>query len=235
MISILPIASVDIRRVPGTWPLPPALRASVPERWARLLAGNPHLWDGRILGVSSPIVGADKVLRGQAREDAFSTFLAWREEGFPEIGVHNLFGSALIASADGALLFGQMGDATANAGRIYPPGGSLEPRDVLADGRVDVLGSIELELQEETGLLAADGQWGATVAVFDGPRISVSRTFRCPELADQLAERVRANLELQDHRELADVVILRASGDAELVGAVPYAVALAEAFFDGRI
>lgn len=234
-ISITPITAVDIRLVPGDWPLPEALRASVPERWARLLAANPHLWDGRILGVSAPVVDVDGVLRAEAREDAYSAFLAWRDAGFADVGVYNLFGSALIVSGDGALLFGVMGADTANAGNIYPPGGSLEPRDVQPDGRVDVLGSIALELSEETGLDVADAEPGKIVVIFDGPRISVARLLRFVQPADALAKIIRANLAAQTHRELAEMVILRGSGDAARAGAIPYATAVAEAFFAGRI
>ena len=234
-ITITPITDTDIRLVPGAWPLPPALRASVPERWARLLADNPHLWDGRILGVSLPTIGADGMLRAEAREDAYSAFLAWRDAGFPEVGVYNLFGSALIVSGDGAMLFGRMGEDTANAGHVYPVGGSLEPRDVLPDGQVDVFGSIALELNEETGLVAADAEPGKTVAVSDGPRISVARVLRFSQPADTLAAIIRGNLAAQAHRELADMVILRASGDAARAGVMPYAAAVAEAFFAGDI
>ena len=45
-----------------------------------------------------------------------------------DYGIYNLFGSALIVSGDGALIFGVMGADTANAGRVYPPGGSPRTR-----------------------------------------------------------------------------------------------------------
>lgn len=233
--TIRPISGTDIRMVPGPWPLPAALRAQVPVRWAAMLAANPHLWDGRIIGVTAPAVGDDGVLRAEAREDAFSAFLTWREAGFPDIGMHNLFGSALIASSDGALIYGVMGADTANAGRIYPPGGSLEPRDVLADGRVDVAGCTDLELEEETGLRAGDAGKGRLVAVFDGPRISVAQFYHFDEAADRLVARIRANLDAQEHRELADIVAIRCLADADPVWTVPYALALAEAFGQGEL
>lgn len=232
-ISIVPIAGTDIRMVPGAWPLPADLRADVGPCWARLVAANPHLWDGRILGVTTPSIDADGVLRAQAREDAYSVFLTWRDAGFPDIGMNNLFGSALIASNDGALIYGVMGAETANAGRVYPPGGSLEPRDVLADGLVDVARSTDMELEEETGLPAGSARKGALIAVFDGPRISIGQVYHFDETADNLVARIRANLEVQDHRELADVVAIRSRSEAEQAGAVPYAVAVAEAFANG--
>lgn len=231
--SIIPIAGTDIRMVPGDWPMPAALRAQVGSCWAELLAANPHLWDGRILAVTTPRIDADGVLHAKAMEDAYSVFLTWRGAGFPEIGLHNLFGSALIASSDGALIYGVMGAETANAGRVYPPGGSLEPRDVLADGRADVARSTDLELEEETGLPASAARKGALVAVFAGPRVSIARMYHFDDTADRLIARIRANLDAQDHRELADVVAIRSRSDAEQAGAVPYAVAVAEAFASG--
>jgi hypothetical protein len=234
-LPIIPIAGTDIRLLPGAWPLPDALRAGVGACWNRLLTANPHLWDGRIIGVSTPVVDAEGILRAEAREDAYSAFLTWREAGFPDIGMHNLFGSALIVSSDGALIYGVMGAETANAGRVYPPGGSLEPRDVLPDGRVDVAGCTDLELDEETGLSAQDARKGMLVAVFDGPRISLGQMYHFDETADRLIARIRANLDLQDHRELADVVAVRNGTDAERAGAVPYAVAVAHAFAEGRL
>lgn len=233
--TIRPISGTDIRMVPGAWPLAAALRAQVPVRWAAMLAANPHLWDGRIIGVTTPAVGDDGVLRAEAHEDAYSAFLAWREAGFPDIGMHNLFGSALIASNDGALIYGVMGADTANAGRVYPPGGSLEPRDVLADGQVDVAGCTDRELEEETGLSPASARKGRLVAVFDGPRISVAQFYHFDETAVRLIARIRANLEGQEHRELADVVAIRSLADVDPVWTAPYALALAEAFGRGEL
>jgi 8-oxo-dGTP pyrophosphatase MutT (NUDIX family) len=175
------------------------------------------------------------VFRAEAREDAYSAFMLWRRQGFPDIGMCHAFGWALIVSSDGALVYGVMGDETANAGRIYPPGGSLEPRDVLPGGRVDVARCIELELEEETGLRADEAEAGSMVVVFDGPRLSFGRVFRFQQAADVLVARIRANLDRQDHRELADVVVIRSRLEAEAAGVVPYAVAVAEAFFSSQM
>lgn len=216
--------------------MPEDLRASVSGRWAAMLEANPHLWDGRILGVSPPVIGEDGVLRSEAREDAFSAFLTWREAGFPEIGLRNLFGSALVVSADGFLILGVMGDDTANAGRIYPPGGSLEPRDVREDGRVDVARSTEIELAEETGLNSADARLGKLVAVLDGPRVSIGQAFHFDASADELLARIRADLERQEHRELADVVAIKRASDAAGRGQVmAYTAELLEVWQDGKI
>ena len=216
--------------------MPDDLRASVSGRWAAMLEANPHIWDGRILGVSPPIMGDDGILRSEAREDAFSAFLTWREAGFPEMGIRNLFGSALVVSADGFLVLGVMGEDTANAGRIYPPGGSLEPRDVLEDGRVDVARSTEIELEEETGLKVADARLGNLIAVLDGPRVSIGRAFHFNATAEELLTEIRGNLDRQEHRELADVVAIKRAGDAAGRGHVmAYTAELLDGWQDGKI
>ena len=238
-MRIVPRNDIDIRRVPGPWPLSAAQRAAVADYWRGALAANPHLWDGRILGLSAPGGGlpivTDGIFRAEAREDAYSAFMLWRHQGFPDIGMCHAFGWALIVGSDRALIYGVMGAETANAGRVYPPGGSLEPRDVLADGRVDVPRCIALELEEETGLRADEAEAGSMVVVFDGPRLSFGRVFRFHETADVLAARIRTNLDRQEHRELADVVVIRSRAEAEAAGAVPYAMAIAEAFFADEI
>lgn len=238
-MQILPVSEVDIRLVPGAWPLPQAMRVELPRFWQAAMAANPHLWDGRILGLTAPGGGAigvnDGKLQAEAREDAYSAFMLWRSHGFPEIGLCHAFVWALIVSSDDALIYGVMGGQTANAGRVYPPGGSLEPRDVLPDGQVDALRAIELELVEETGLVAGDAKTGMTVAVLDGPRLSIGRVFRFAAPEADLLVRIRANLAVQEHRELADAIAIRSPEDAERAGAVPYAIAVAQAFAAGEI
>jgi len=220
------VTDIDMRLVAGPFAMPPEMRARVAAHWAEVVAANPHVWDGRILMTSAPgtaggVAVVDGVLRAEAREDAYSAFLAWRDWGFPEMGIRNLFGSALILSADNALIYGVMGSWTVNAGMVYPPGGSLEPRDVSADGRIDVLASIDTELFEETGLRASEAERGEILAVFNGAHISVGQVFRFAEPADALAARIRGNLDAQEHRELDDVVVLRSVADLVAAGRHP--------------
>jgi len=235
---IIPIRDIDIRFVPEPLSMPSGLRDQVPATWARLSAVNPKIWDGRILGVSGigggPPPVDNGVLSGEAREYAYSAFLTWRELGTPEIGIRNLFGSAVVISSDKSLLLGKMADWTGNAGLIYPAAGSLEPRDVV-DGRVRVLDSLTRELNEEMGLEASEAQVGPTLAIFEGPRVSVARGLHFSEDTDTLLGRVRANLEAQSERELADVVAVRTRRELEAAGEFPpYVGELMDAFEAGR-
>ena len=219
MLEFQSIAEVRIGVVADPWRVDPDFVAEADRLWAVRTAANPHLWDGRIYGVAAPgwpggVAIEDGVLTATASEGRFSVFLAWRDAGFPEIGLRNLFGSALIQSAEGALVYGVMGRHTANAGKIYPPGGSLDPQDLTADGRLDVVASIGRELAEETGLAAEAGEERGLFAAVDGPRISVGRLIRFPLSTDELLARIRRNLDAQSDRELEDVVAVRSAADA---------------------
>lgn len=229
---ILAVSDVRLTASSEAWPLDSALSARIAAHWERAVESNPRLWNGRVLGTIAPgrpggIAIDDGVLSARTVEGDYAAFLAWRDWGFPEIGVRNLFGSAVILSGDGALIYGVMGAHTANAGRVYPPGGSLEPGDVVADGRVDVFGSIDRELQEETGLMAADAAVEANYVIFDGPRVSVARVLRFEETAERLARQVRLNLDRQTDRELTDVAVIRTGAVLDPLRVPGYARTLA--------
>jgi hypothetical protein len=227
---ITPLNDVHITRGPSDWPIDPATRLRIDAHWWDLLSANPRLWNGQVFGTLAPgwpggIKVTDGVLTATAVEGDYASYLAWRDWGFPEIGIRNLFGSALILSSDGALIYGVMGGHTANAGKIYPPGGNLEPRDVRPDGVVDVVRSIELELEEETGLRARDAEIQGLLLCVDGPRVAIGRVFRFDEPADRLVARIRATLAADPNPELADVMALRRAGDLDPEISLPYAVA----------
>lgn len=197
---------------------------------------NPDIWDGRILGFTPPLLGSDGVLRAEAREDAYSAFLTWRRAGFPDVGIAHLFGIALIVSSDNALILGAMGGNTINAGRVYPPGGSFEPRDVGADGCVHPDLCIGAELEEETGLTCKMAQLGGLQMIRDGARIALGRVLRFADTADILVDRIRSNLAAQDERELSDVVACRSAEDGRAAGSLAdYAVPLIEMAARGQL
>jgi 8-oxo-dGTP pyrophosphatase MutT (NUDIX family) len=116
------------------------------------------------------------------------------------------------------------------------PGGSLEPDDVDAEGLVDVEACIAREMLEETGLDAAEARKGALLATFYHASLSVSRVFHFDRPADDLVATIRANLAMQEHRELADIVACRTADDGHRAGSLaPYAASLLDAFAEGRL
>jgi 8-oxo-dGTP pyrophosphatase MutT (NUDIX family) len=130
---------------------------------------------------------------------------------------------AALKSEDGAYLLGRMADHTANAGKIYFPAGTPEPSDVLADGAVDLAGSVLRELTEETGLTESDveltDRW---VATFAGARTAVMRDVRVPGAAEAARARILSYLARERRPELADIHIVRRPDDIDPVAMPPF-------------
>ena len=116
---------------------------------------KPQLWNGRVLLGARSACSAAGVSAPSYFETDFASFLAWRDWGFPDTDVFNGFGMGALRCADGAFVLGEMGQHTANAGRIYFPSGTPDLDD-LSDGAVDIAGSVAREVEEETGLTPAD-------------------------------------------------------------------------------
>jgi 8-oxo-dGTP pyrophosphatase MutT (NUDIX family) len=126
---------------------------------------------------------------------------------------------AALRGSDGGFLLGVMGRETANAGKIYFPAGTPDPSDV-ADGTVDIAGSVNRELLEETGLDAsemdAEPGWHAVLA---GPRVALMKVLRAREDAATLRQRILRHLANERTPELSDVVVVR--NPSNLSDAVP--------------
>ncbi|GAA0773987.1 GNAT family N-acetyltransferase [Roseibium denhamense] len=182
----------------------------------------PLLWNGRTLKLTG-YAFADGRFHGTCTECSYAAFLTWRDWGAPDLTTHNLFGSAILRSKEGHLLFGVMSERTATAGQIYPPGGNLDPDDVTAGGSVDVRGAIYRELQEETGLQRNDVVPGSLLVAFDGPRISIAQVFDIHRPADELRTSILTHSEASEEQELSDVRIIRSPADLNDPAIVPYA------------
>jgi len=226
-MSLTPVAitALDLRLHSGSWSFAEAEKLRIAEHWRKLADANPRIWNGDVLICAGTQV-ADTVLTGRFIKTDYASFVAWRDWGWPDKSVSNVFGSAIVHTADNALLYGRMAPHTLNAGKIYPPGGSLEMKDVADDGRVDVMGSLVRELAEETGLNAGDAEKAELLAVFDGPRLSVAQVFRFAQPADALAEQVRHYLRHGHEDELSDIEIVRATSQFDST-MPPYAIAIA--------
>jgi len=183
------------------------------------------LWNGRTLKLTGYSF-EDGVFNGTCSECSFAAYLAWRDWGAPDTSAFNLFGSAILRSADGALLYGVMSERTATAGMIYPPGGNLDPTDLSEDGKVDVIGAIYRELEEETGLTRDEVAAGDLLIAFDGPRISIGLVMDIDRPAEELRDAILRFSAASDEQELADMRIMRTAADLNHPAIVSYARAV---------
>jgi 8-oxo-dGTP pyrophosphatase MutT (NUDIX family) len=214
-----------MRLVGGGWPYAEANAAAIAEHWAREIAANPALFDGRVL-VARRLGLRENAVEGTYVEISFSALLYWRHRGFPPAGAFNCFGAAVVCSRDGAILLGRMADYTANAGRVYFPCGTPDRDDVVRD-RVDLDGSILRELAEETGLgppllRLTEQRW----LVRDGALACCARLIEADCDAAALEHRVNAHLAAETAPELADIRLVRRRAEIDRARAPAYAQAL---------
>jgi 8-oxo-dGTP pyrophosphatase MutT (NUDIX family) len=135
----------------------------------------------------------------------YKAFLAWRDFRFPDRTISNVFAMAVLRSADGAYLLGEMAHSTANAGLIYFPAGNPDPGDLVGDA-VDLEGSVLRELEEETGIgaqdVALEPGWSV---VFQGPRVACMKIVRSSLSGTELVARGAAFIAQEELPELASL------------------------------
>jgi hypothetical protein len=214
-----------------SWPWAFALerRTEIDAHFAAEQRKNPALWNGRVLLGRHPVFEGEKLSASYFEVD-FASFLAWRDWGFPDKSVFNGFGMGALLSSDGAFVLGEMGQHTANAGRIYFASGTPDLNDVRG-GTLDISGSVERELEEETGLPPSDYRgdplWHC---VFTGPALAMIRILRVDMPGEALRARIMGNLALQASAELSGIHLVRSVGD--LSDAMPRFVT---AFLEARL
>jgi 8-oxo-dGTP pyrophosphatase MutT (NUDIX family) len=212
------VTTLDLGLQPWSWPFAQARRAEIDAHFAIQQREKPQMWNGRVLLARNPDFSGDRFSASYFETD-FASFLAWRDWGFPDASVFNGFGMGALRCADGAFVLGEMGDHTANAGRIYFPSGTPDPDDIR-DGAVDIPGSVAREVLEETGLGPAEYRAGAHWdCVVSGAAIAMIRILQIDVSGEALRARIEANLARQQQPELAAIHLVRARGD--LTAAMP--------------
>jgi 8-oxo-dGTP pyrophosphatase MutT (NUDIX family) len=211
------VTRLDLKLEPWSWPFAQARRAEIDAHFALQQRDKP-LWNGRVLLGRNPVF-AEARFSADYFETDFASFLAWRDWGFPDSGVFNGFGMGALRCADGAFVLGEMGEHTANAGRIYFPSGTPDRDDISGD-TVDISGSVDREVAEETGLTAvdyrADAHWDCVVS---GPAIAMMRILNVDGSGQALQARIEANLARQQQPELSAIHLVRVASD--LTSAMP--------------
>lgn len=212
------VTTLDLRVRSQPWPFADGRRAEIDAHFAAEQRTRPQLWNGRVLLGCNPVFTAGR-LSADYFETDFASFLAWRDWGFPDRGVFNGFGMGALRSRDGAFVLGEMGEHTSNAGRIYFPSGTPDRDDVSGD-RLDVEGSITREIEEETGLTAADYRAEAAWdCVCTGVAVAMIKRLHVDMPGEALRAMIEANLARQAQPELSGIRLVRGTGD--LAAAMP--------------
>jgi hypothetical protein len=211
-LTIHRVTSLDLKVRPWSWPFAEARQAEIDAHFSAEQRKRPGIWNGRVL-LGRDAAFADGCLAAEYFEVDFSSFLAWRDWGFPDRSVFNGFGMGALRANDGAFVLGEMAVHTANAGRIYFPSGTPDPGDVRGD-RLDIAGSVARELEEETGLAPADYRadrcWDCVVI---GASMAMMQRLHVNMSGEELRQRIEANLARQQQPELARIHLVRSPGD----------------------
>ena len=220
-IAIHRVTQLDLNVRPRRWLFAEQRRADIEAHFAVQQREKP-IWNGRILLARDPDFSADRFSACYFETD-FASFLAWRDWGCPDKDVFNGFGMGALRCSDGAFILGEMGQHTANAGRIYFPSGTPDLDDIR-DGAVDIAGSVAREAGEETGLVPSDyranGHWDCVDA---GASIAMIRLLHVDMPGEALRARIEANLAGQPSPELCAIHLVRERGD--ITAAMPHFVA----------
>jgi 8-oxo-dGTP pyrophosphatase MutT (NUDIX family) len=218
-IEIIPIDRVEIAFEPWRWKFAVSRRDEIDRHFAGLQRRRPALWNGRVLLLHRYAIG-DGVLRGACFETDYAGFLAWRDWGFPDASVFNIFASAALQAADGAHLVGEMAQSTAGAGQLVFPGGTPDREDVAPDGTLDLAASVSRELMEETGLdIAAVAAKPGWVLLRDRGYFALMKPLIARQNAHELRARILRHLANEAEPEFTDIRIVR--GPADIDPAMP--------------
>lgn len=208
------------------WPFAEDNADAIDAHWARRRATSPAMFNGTIfvLGSSTREGGS---LTGSLLQTDFKSFLYWKDHGYPDPGVRDVFGSALIRSAEGHIVLGRQAAGNLNAGLAYLPGGFIDRRDVDEQGRVALEASVAREVLEETGLSADHlAREPGMLLTRAGAMHSIAVPFRSPLDSSALKARIEAHIATQTDPELAEVVVVRGAQDLAAVQMPLYASVL---------
>jgi 8-oxo-dGTP pyrophosphatase MutT (NUDIX family) len=209
--EVTALRGVEARYEPAPWDFAEERKDDIAALWAKAIVDKPKMFDGKVLlQYRWDIV--DGIYRAAYAPVQYSSFVAWPQMGKPGQPRRNGFAMAALQGADGAFLLGVMGPHTFNAGKTYFPAGTPDMDDVLADGTVDLAGSLVRELKEETGL--RDGEF--TVApewtlVVDAHRAAFLKATRLALPAHEARRLILSRLESETDQELSDIAIVRTS------------------------
>ncbi len=219
--AISVIERVDAVFEERDWPWARAHAHEIAQVWDEARRTRPEMFDGEVLlATAAHAVGEGLALRFFPVR--FSAFFAFKQAGFPDETVLNVFAMAALRCGDGRFLLGEMGSHTANPGQVYFPSGTPDRSDVSPDRAVDLAGSVLRELAEETGLQpppdAVAGDWHMLRKT---GQIALMRPISLAADSAEVLARVRRRLAAQHEPEFAAVsasLPAAASADPRLPG-----------------
>ncbi|MFA5958545.1 NUDIX hydrolase [Hyphomicrobium sp.] len=232
--SVKVVSRCVLNVVGDDWPFADTYAKEVDAHWQDATAANPAYFNGIVHLVSdAQAVGTE--LHASLVRTNFKSFLYWRSLGFPEAGVIDGFGSALIRASDGKIILVRQRPGNVNSGFAYLPSGFIDDRDVLPDGTIDIGASVEREIEEEIGEAGKSLQREEGIVVVRyGTYLCFAVPFYWPMASEEFAAQVEQHNAISDHPELEAVIPVGQLEDLEGLAMLPYARLLLETLLVAR-
>lgn len=228
------VADCSLKLSGEPWPFAQEHASEIDAHWQAATTENPAYFNG-IVHLIDSVRFVDGVLYATLTRTEFKSYLYWRMHGFPEAGVLDGFGSALIRSSDGEYLLGQQMPGNVNYGFACLPSGFIDERDVLPDGTIDITRSIEREIAEELGDVGklVQKEKGFIVTRSD-TQMSFAVRFYVPVTTAEVVRLVEEHNATCGDPELEAIIPVANRDDIERLNMLPSTRATMEALFAAR-
>jgi 8-oxo-dGTP pyrophosphatase MutT (NUDIX family) len=224
---ITSLASADARLTRRSWGFASVQIGAIDAYWDRRTAEQPRLFNGAVLILDRWIVRHGH-FSGECITTDFKSFLYWREHDAPDHEVFDFFATGALHTSEGWLILGRAGAAMSNAGKVYPPSGSLHADQF---GHIDLDESIVREIREETGIEVTRAQLGSMLLIEACPQIVIVRPIKTGRPSAEIVAKIEGYLRSNPSSELSNVVVVRGLADIQAGVMPPFTIAYIEHAF----
>lgn len=202
--------------------LPQDIQTKIDEHWTKLIANGRPYQRGEVFTITKREETKNTINLVVERSD-YAHFLYSRDVGL--LGMHSIYTihtAALVETYDGYLVFGKMGQQTAQAGHYQSCGGGIDNDDLRGE-YLDLEHNITKELEEELGIVVSQRERVKKIQMAylkeGGPTKKIGVIFRISlnETKDVFLKKYKVfEKELLDRGEIpefSEIIVLKKEGD----------------------
>jgi hypothetical protein len=227
------VQTCTLTTVDGVWPFAEKNYQAIDTNWIEAAKRNSGYFNGTVY-LARDVRFGDGRLEASFVKTEFKSYLYWRTQGFPEAGVLDGFGSALIRTSDGCIILGRQKTGNVNGGLAYPPAGFIDSQDIQADGSIDIAKSAAREVFEETGIEGVTVARGSGFYLTRcGAQLSIAVPFTVALTAKEFVRTAKQHIADTPDPELEDVIAVASLGDIAHLAMPAYARLLLQSLLQG--
>jgi hypothetical protein len=227
------IETCALKTISDAWPFAEKNSKAIDANWTEAAKRNSGYFNGTIYLANDVRIG-DGMLEASFVKAEFKSYLYWRSQGFPEAGVLDGFGSALIRTSDGRIMLGRQKAGNVNGGLAYPPAGFIDGQDIQPNGSIDIAKSAAREALEETGIesmtLAGSSGFYLTRS---GAQLSIAVPFSVAMTAKEFVHAADRHIADTPDPELDEIIAVASLGDIAHLAMPAYARLLLQSLLQG--